>query len=80
MTATKEMLTAQCDLLNRYTQRGVGNRYYVGYENGGTHLFLEVGSGRRTVCYGYTKGELLKQLNTLNNVMAIEEERSKVCG
>ena len=70
MRITKEMLNAQVNLLNSYTD----GEYYVGYENGGCHLFLKVGtSGRRTISYGNTKSELSKQLSALNMVLSMEE-------
>lgn len=56
MRITKEVLNAQADLLNKYTHRTDGEKYYVGYENGHANLFMEHGSGRTTISYGNTRG------------------------
>lgn len=77
MRITKETLNAQVDLLNKYTNRTDGEKYYVFYENGYTNLAREYGSGRATVSYGNTKGELSKQLSTVNAILSIEEERRR---
>lgn len=77
MRITNEMLNAQVNLLNKYTNRTDGEKYYVFYENGYTNLAREHGSGRATISYGNTKGELSKQLSTVNAILSIEEERRK---
>lgn len=75
MRATKEMLDMRVGMINRYTHRHDGEKYYVGYENGYANLFLEYGSGRQTISYGNTKGELMGKLDMLVQVLAREAER-----
>ena len=75
MRITKDILNAQVGILNSYTKRTEGERYYIGYENGGVHLFLEDGSGRRTISYGNTKKELSEKLNVIITILATEENR-----
>lgn len=70
---TKGILSEQVAMLNRYTNRKEGERYYVGYENGCANLFMEVGSGRSTISYGNTKKQLSEQLTTLIKVLSIEQ-------
>ena len=75
MRITKEVLNAQVDRLNRYTNRKEGERYFVGYENGHANLFMECGSGRSTISYGNTKKELSDQLSVVNDILSREAER-----
>lgn len=75
MRITKEVLNAQAEMLNRLTNRGEGERYYIGYENGYTNLFLEVGNGRRTISYGNTKRELSEKINLITTILVTEENR-----
>lgn len=74
---TKEVLNAQAEMLNRYTNRREGERYYVGYENGYANLFTEYGSGRQTVSYGNTKKELSEQLSACIKILSLEEARQR---
>lgn len=75
MRITKDILEAQVATINRYTNRGRGEAYYVGYENGHANLFLEVGSGRSTISYGNTKKELSAQLSAVISILSCEAER-----
>lgn len=77
MRITKDILDAQVAAINRYTKRGEGERYYVGYENGGAHLFRECGGGRQTISYGNTKNELSKQMSTIIVILALEETKAE---
>lgn len=74
---TKEVLKAQAEMLNRYTNRVEGERYYVGYENGHANLFVEHGSGRQTVSYGNTKKELSEQMAVCIKILSLEEARGR---
>lgn len=77
MSITKEILRKQAEILNGCTKRSLGERYYVGYENGYANLFLEVGdSGRQTVSYGNTKTELSKQISVAISILSLEEHRN----
>lgn len=76
MRITKELLDNQVGILNRYTKRTAGEKYYVGYENGCANLFLEVeGGGRQTISYGNTKSELSRQMSVVIGILSIEENR-----
>lgn len=78
MKVTKELLNKQVEILNRYTKRGLGEKYYIGYENGHANLFLEVGdSGRQTVSYGNTKTELSEQISVAISILSLEEYRKE---
>lgn len=73
MRMTQSVLSAKTQILNNMLSLEPGGRYYVGYENGGSHLFKEAGSGRYTILYGATKNDVANVLDSVIKIIEREE-------